>query len=69
MRRSFRLWLLSLFLRLVIKTALSLTKSPQVMRARFERADAYWNSAIGMSTTMICAKRFFSPIGPARRGW
>jgi monoterpene epsilon-lactone hydrolase len=37
MRRSFRLWFLSLFLRLVVKTALSLTKSPQAMCARFER--------------------------------
>ena len=37
MRRSIRLRLLGLFLRLVVKTALGRMKSPQVMRARFER--------------------------------
>ena len=45
MKRSFRLRLLSLFLRLVVKTALGLIKTPRAMRARFERA----------------AKRLFSP--------
>ncbi len=40
MRRSIRLRLLSLFLRLAVKTALGLMKTPQVMRARFERAAA-----------------------------
>jgi monoterpene epsilon-lactone hydrolase len=37
MKRSLRLWLLSLVLRLVVKTTLGMTKSPQAMRARFER--------------------------------
>ncbi len=37
MNRSFRLRLLSLILRLVVKTALGLTKTPQAMRTRFER--------------------------------
>lgn len=37
MRRSIRLRLLNLTLRLVVKTALGLAKSPQVMRARFEQ--------------------------------
>ena len=45
MKRSFRLRLLSLFLRLVVKTALGLIKTPRAVRARFERA----------------AKRLFSP--------
>ena len=40
MKRSFRLQLLSLFLRLVVKTALGLIKTPQAMRARFERTAA-----------------------------
>ncbi len=40
MNRSFRLRLLSLFLRLVVKTALGLMKTPQAMRARFERTAA-----------------------------
>ncbi len=38
MKRSLRLWLLSLFLRLVVKTALGLIKTPQALRDRFERA-------------------------------
>ncbi|HUS55347.1 MAG TPA: alpha/beta hydrolase [Thermohalobaculum sp.] len=38
MKRSLRLRLLSLVLRLVVKTALSLVKKPQAMRAQFERA-------------------------------
>jgi acetyl esterase/lipase len=37
MKRSIRLRLLSLSLRLVVKTALGWMKSPQAMRARFER--------------------------------
>ncbi|MFQ5565670.1 MAG: alpha/beta hydrolase [Paracoccaceae bacterium] len=37
MRRSLRLRLLSLLLRLVVKPGLSLMKTPQAMRARFER--------------------------------
>ncbi len=37
MKRSFRLRLLSLFLRLVVKTALGLMKTPQALRAHFER--------------------------------
>jgi monoterpene epsilon-lactone hydrolase len=37
MKRSVRLRLLSLVLRLVVKTALGLIKTPQAMRARFER--------------------------------
>ena len=37
MKRSFRLRLLSLFLRLVVKTALGLIKTPRAVRARFER--------------------------------
>jgi acetyl esterase/lipase len=40
MKRSFRLRLLSLFLRLAVKTALGLMKTPQTMRARFERGAA-----------------------------
>ena len=38
MKRSFRLRLLSLVLRLVVKTALGLIKTPQALRARFERS-------------------------------
>lgn len=37
MRRSLRLRVLSLFLRLFVKTGLSVIKTPQGMRARFER--------------------------------
>ena len=37
MKRSFRLRLLSLFLRLVVKTALGLIKTPWALRARSER--------------------------------
>ena len=37
MRRSFRLHVLSLLLRLVVKTQLSWMKTPQGFRRRFER--------------------------------
>jgi acetyl esterase/lipase len=40
MRRSLRLRLLNLTLRLVVKRSLALVKSPQVMRAQFERGAA-----------------------------
>jgi acetyl esterase/lipase len=40
MKRSLRLRLLSLFLRLVVKTGLGWTKTPQAMRAQFERGAA-----------------------------
>jgi monoterpene epsilon-lactone hydrolase len=40
MKRSYRLWLLSVFLRLVVKPTLSLIRTPQTLRARYERGAA-----------------------------
>ena len=40
MNRSFRLWLLCGFLRLVVKPTLGLIRTPQTLRARYERGAA-----------------------------
>jgi len=40
MKRSFRLWLLCIFLRLAVKPTLSLIRTPQSLRARYERGAA-----------------------------